>query len=92
MCRYSAFKEVLKDNCNVTAKAKFFESVLHNYEALLETLLSVAVGNDGVTSVDVTTKASGIHAKLETCDLFFCHSSLHQVLFIIRSAEYNLTV
>jgi len=71
LCRYSTFKEVPKDNCNVTAKAKSFQSVLHNYEALLETLLFVAVGIDGVTCLKVTTKASGIHTKLEKCDLFF---------------------
>jgi len=32
-----------------TAKAKSFDSVLHNCEALLETLLSISVVNDGVT-------------------------------------------
>ena len=32
-----------------TAKAKSFEWVLHKYEAVLEILLSTAVGNDGVT-------------------------------------------
>ena len=50
---------------------KSFESVLHNCEALLETLLSISVVNDGVTCLEVTTKASGIHANLETFDLFF---------------------
>ena len=75
-----------------SAKAKFLESVLHNYEALLETLLSIAVGNDGVTCLEVTTKASGIHTELETYDLSFCHSGLHQLLFINRLTEYNLIV
>jgi len=55
----------------VTAKAKSFESVLRNYEALLETLLSIAVCNDCVTCLEVTTKASGMHAELERCDLSF---------------------
>jgi len=41
------------------------------YEAVLDILLSIAVGNDGVTCLEVETKASGIHAKLETFDLFF---------------------
>jgi len=54
-----------------TAKAKSFEWVLHNYEAMLEILLSIAVGNDGVTCLEVETKASEIHAKLKTFDLFF---------------------
>jgi len=53
-----------------TAKAKSFESVLHNCEALLKTLLSISVVNDGVTCLEITTKASGIHAHLETFDLF----------------------
>jgi len=54
-----------------TAKAKFFEGVLLNYEAVLEILLSIDVGNDGVTGLEIETKASGIHAKLVTFDLFF---------------------
>ena len=54
-----------------TAQTKFFESVLHNYKAFLETLLFIALGNDGATCLEVTTKASGIHAELETFDLIF---------------------
>jgi len=54
-----------------TAQTKFFETVLHNYKAFLETLLLVAVGNDGVTCLEVTPKPSGIYAKLETFDLIF---------------------
>ena len=54
-----------------TAKAKSFHSVLHNYEALLETLDSIIRGSDGVTNFEVTSKASGIHSKLETFDLFY---------------------
>jgi len=54
-----------------TAKAKFFESILHNCEALLETLHSISVNNDGVTCLEVSTKASRIHAEHETFDLFF---------------------
>jgi len=44
---------------------------LHNYEAGQEILLSIAIGNDGVTCLEAETKASGIHAKLEMFDLFF---------------------
>jgi len=62
-----------------TAKAKSFESVLHNCAALQETLISISVVNYQVTCLEVTTKASGIHAKLETFGLFFCYSGLHQV-------------
>jgi len=54
-----------------SAKAKSFEWVLHNYDAMLEILLSIAVGNDRVTCLEVETKASEIHAKLEKFDLFF---------------------
>jgi len=54
-----------------TAKAKSFESDLHNCEALLETLLSVSVVNYQVTCLEVTIKTSGIHAKLEAFGLFF---------------------
>ena len=54
-----------------TAKAKSFESVLHNCRTLLETLLSISVVNDGVMCLEVTTKASGIPAKLEAFGLFF---------------------
>jgi len=53
------------------AQTKVFESVLHDYKAFLETSLFIAVGNDGVTCLEVTTKATGIHAKLETFDLIF---------------------
>jgi len=53
-----------------TAKAKSFESVLHKSEALLETLVSISIVNYQVTCLKVTTKASGIHAKLEAFDLF----------------------
>jgi len=52
-----------------TTQTKFFESVLHNYKAFLETLFFIAVGNDGVTCLEVTTEASEIHAKLEMFDL-----------------------
>ena len=51
-------------------KAKSFESVLHNYAALLETFHSITNGSDGVSNFEVTSKASGIHAQLETFDLF----------------------
>jgi len=54
-----------------TAKAKYFEWVLHNYEAVLEILHSIAVGYGGVTWLEFETKANGDHAKLETFDLFF---------------------
>ena len=54
-----------------TSKAKSFEWVLHKCEAVLVILLSIAVGNDGVTCLEVETKASGIHAKPDTFDLFF---------------------
>jgi len=54
-----------------TAEAISLESVLHNREALLQTWISTAVGNDGVTCLEVTSKASGIHVKLETFDLFY---------------------
>ena len=53
-----------------TAKAKSFEWVLHNYDAMLEILLSTVIGNDGVTCLEVETKASEIHEKLDTFDLF----------------------
>jgi len=69
-----------------TAKVNSFEWVLHNYEAMLEALLSIA------TCLEVANKASGVNAKLETLDLFFCHSGFYQVLFINRSPEYNLSV
>jgi len=54
-----------------TAKVKSFESALHNCEALLETLLSVSVVNYRVTCLEVTAKASGVHAELETFGLYF---------------------
>jgi len=61
-----------------TAKAKSFELVLYNCEALLETLLSISVVNYQVMCLEVTTKGSRIYAKLETFGLF-CHSGLLQV-------------
>jgi len=39
-----------------SAKAKSFEWVLHNYDVMLEILLSIAVGNDGVTCLEVERK------------------------------------
>jgi len=44
--------------------------VLHKYEVVLVILLSIAVGIDWVTCLKVETKASGIHAKPKTFDLF----------------------
>ena len=54
-----------------TVKAKSFESVLHNYTALLQTLHSITNGLDGVSNYEVISKASGIQSELETFDLFF---------------------
>ena len=54
-----------------TVKAKSFESVLLNYEHLLETLYTIMTSCDGVTNFEVTSKANGIHSRLETFDLLF---------------------
>lgn len=53
-----------------TVKAKSFESVIHNYEALLDMLQSIITGSDGVTNFEVTSRAGGIYSKMETFDLF----------------------
>jgi len=71
-----------------TAKAKLFEPVFQNCEALLETLHA---GDDEVTCLEVINIASGIHAELETFDLFL-PQRFAPSLCISRSAEYNLTV
>ena len=54
-----------------TVKAKSFESVIHNYKALQETLYSITTESDGVSNFEVTSKAGGIYSKMETFDLFF---------------------
>ena len=55
-----------------TVKAKSFESVLLNYEPLLELLHSIMTRSDGGTSTfEVLSKASGIHSRLDTFDMLF---------------------
>ena len=50
-----------------TVKAKSFESVLLNYEALLETLQEIMSDS----TFEVTAKAGGIHKCLESFDVLF---------------------
>ena len=54
-----------------TVKAKFFESVLLNSEALLETLQSITNRSDGGSSnLKVVSKASSIYCCMESFDVF----------------------
>ena len=52
-----------------TVKAKSFESVLLNYEALLETLHTIVSEKDG--TFEVVAKAGGIHKNMENFDVCF---------------------
>ena len=52
-----------------TVKAKSFEYVLMNYEALLETLHTIVSEEDG--TFEVVAKAGGIHKNMENFDVFF---------------------
>jgi hypothetical protein len=55
-----------------TVKAKSFESVLLNYEPLLELLHSIMTrSNSGTSTFEVLSKASGIHSRLDTFDILF---------------------
>ena len=54
-----------------TVKHKAFESVLTNYEPLLETLEAISNGSDGSSCLEVRSKAGGIYHSLQTFDLFF---------------------
>lgn len=54
-----------------TVKHKSFESVLINYEPLLETLEKIANGSDGSTCLEVRSKAGGIYHSLQTYESLF---------------------
>ena len=54
-----------------TVKHKTFQSVLVNYEPLLETLDSVSSGLDGNSCLEVRSKAGGIHRTLQTFECLF---------------------
>jgi len=55
-------------------------------------LLSIAVGKDGLMCLEVTSTASGIHAKLETFDLIFAIAVCTKFYSLNRAAEVNLRV
>ena len=71
-CNFDVGGVTLRPLCPTrwTEEPKSFEYVLHTYAALLETLHSVTNGSDGVSNFEVTSKAGGIHAQLETFDHF----------------------
>ena len=54
-----------------TVKHKAFESVLINYEPLLQSLDMISSGLDGSTCLEVRSKAGGIYYSLQTFDLLF---------------------
>ena len=68
---FDAEMPTLKPLCPTrwTVKAKSFESLFLNYEALLETMHVIMTGCDGVTNFEVRSKALGIHSSLQTFDL-----------------------
>ena len=52
-----------------TAKSKSFESVLLNYEAILEMLHEIVAESDG--SIEIVAKAGGIQRSMENYELLF---------------------
>ena len=54
-----------------TVKHKTFQSVLVNYEPLLETLDRISSGSDGSSRLEIRSKAGGIYQSLQTFDCLF---------------------